>query len=128
MDKVLEKWHSIVQSKAIDQLDGLLADEATLHSPIVHRPIEGKLMVGFYLKAAFFTLVNESFHYEREWHDSHSAVLEFVTVIDGITVNGVDMITWNNEGKITDFKVMARPLKGINLLHERMAKMLENLK
>ena len=54
-------------------------------------------------------------------------ILEFVTVIDGITVNGVDMIRWNDAGRITDFKVMVRPLKAIHLIHQKMADMLKAL-
>ena len=38
--------------------------------------------------------------------------------IDGVSVNGVDIITWNADGKITDFKVMVRPLKALNLIHQ----------
>ena len=51
-------------------------------------------------------------------------MLEFETEIDGILVNGVDIIKWNNDGKIVEFKVMLRPLKAINLIHERMGAML----
>jgi len=55
----------------------------------------------------------------------HDAVLEFQVEIDGVAVNGVDMIRWNDEGRIVDFKVMIRPLKAINLIHQRMAAMLQ---
>jgi hypothetical protein len=52
-------------------------------------------------------------------------VLEFEVKLDGITVNGVDMIKWNEAGKITEFKVMLRPLKAVNLIHQKMAVILQ---
>ena len=70
---------------------------------------------------------NDSFRYIKEVVAEPHAVLEFTCDIDGITVNGVDIITFNAAGKIVEFKVMVRPLKGVNLLHARMASMLEQL-
>jgi hypothetical protein len=81
-----------------------------------------------YLGAAFTVLMNDSFAYVREVIGEHDAVLEFTTEIDGITINGVDMISWNSAGQITDFKVMVRPLKAINLLHKLMAQTLEDMR
>jgi hypothetical protein len=74
--------------------------------------------------AAVQVFGNDSFRYVREVVDEHDAVLEFETEIDGIVVNGVDMIRWNNDGKITEFKVMVRPLKAINIIHQKMGEML----
>ena len=108
-------------------MENLLADDAVFHSPIVHTPQRGKDVTALYLSAAFQVLVNDSFHYVREVEGANDAVLEFAVVIDGVQVNGVDMIRWNAEGKITDFKVMLRPLKAINLIHQKMAEMLEAL-
>ena len=105
-------------------LDALLADEAVFHSPVVHTPQAGKLITQKYLAAAFQVFFNASFHYVREWRGDRDAVLEFEVGLDGITVNGVDMITWNEAGKITEFKVMLRPLKAVNLIHQKMAAML----
>jgi hypothetical protein len=78
-----------------------------------------------YLGAAFKVFFNESFRYVRELADGDGAILEFQLEIDGITVNGVDMIRWNGDGMITEFKVMLRPLKAINLIHQKMAVMLQ---
>ena len=70
-------------------------------------------------------LGNDSFEYLREWQGPNSAVLEFQAVCEGVTINGVDMIEWNEQSKITQFKVMVRPLQGLNKLHELMARMLQ---
>jgi hypothetical protein len=125
MNNPLEIWHQAIKERNTNHLSTILADDVVLHSPIVHSLIEGKKMVTFYLMAAFQTFVTPEFTYVRELADDSNAVLEFTTEIDGIFVNGVDMISWNEEGKIVDFKVMVRPLKAINLIHEKMKMMLE---
>ena len=121
---VLRDWHQFVQSRDMLVLDRLLDDEVVFHSPVVHTPQRGKAITARYLAAAMHVLGGPGFHYVREvWSDT-DAVLEFVDEIDGITMNGVDMIRWNSEGRIVDFKVMVRPLKAVNLLHQKMAEML----
>lgn len=120
----LTAWHQIVSSRDPSELADLLAPDAVFHSPIVHRPQEGRDLVIMYLTGAMHVLANDSFTYVREVVGERDAVLEFVTDLDGIVVNGVDMIRWNDDGRITDFKVMIRPLKAINTVHERMAALL----
>jgi hypothetical protein len=121
----LAVWHQIVAERNIVQLDALLADEVVFHSPVVHTPQVGKFITGMYLRAAFHVFFNPSFHYVRETTSSHDAVLEFQVEIDGISVNGVDMLKWNDEGLLIEFKVMLRPLKAVNLIHEKMGAMLK---
>ncbi len=123
-EQYVSKWHDIVLTRDASGLDELLADEVIFYSPVVHTPQVGKQITTMYLTAALHVIGNESFRYVREVVGESDAVLEFVTEIDGITVNGVDIIKWNNEGKIVEFKVMVRPLKAINLIHEKMGKML----
>jgi SnoaL-like domain len=120
----LSKWHNIVRTRDASGLDGLLADEVVFHSPVVHTPQVGKAITSMYLSAAVRVFGNESFRYVREIVGESDAVLEFETELDGITVNGVDMIKWNDEGKIVEFKVMVRPLKAINLIFQKMGEML----
>ncbi|WP_374972635.1 nuclear transport factor 2 family protein [Spongiibacter marinus] len=127
MHPTIKNWHQLLSRRDTTGLENLLADDAVFHSPIVHTPQRGKDVTALYLSAAFQVLVNDSFHYVREVEGANDAVLEFAVVIDGVQVNGVDMIHWNAEGKITDFKVMLRPLKAINLIHQKMAEMLEAL-
>lgn len=121
----IETWHRIAAQRDVRGLDALLADEAVFHSPVVHAPQVGKPITKKYLAAAFQVLFNESFRYERELRGARDAVLEFEVELDGITVNGVDMIKWNDAGKVTEFKVMLRPLKAVNLIHQKMAQMLQ---
>jgi ketosteroid isomerase-like protein len=121
-------WHKLLETKDAAGLDNLLADDVVFYSPVVHTPQKGKQITTLYLTAALFVFANESFKYVRELISGNNAVLEFTTVIDGITVNGVDMITWGADGRITEFKVMVRPLKAINLIHKMMGEMLEKMK
>jgi ketosteroid isomerase-like protein len=120
----LETWHRLVRTSDPAGLWDLLAEDAVFHSPVVHTPQRGRQLAFWYLAAAFKVFFNDSFRYVREVVDGRHAVLEFQTEIDGIVVNGVDMITWNDDGRIVDFKVMLRPLKAINLIHQKMAQML----
>lgn len=124
MAKVLEEWHNIVRTRDANGLGDLLADDVVFYSPVVHTPQFGKAITAMYLTAAVHVFGNDSFRYVREVVGESDAVLEFETEIDGIFVNGVDMIRWNDEGKITEFKVLVRPLKGMNIIHEKMAAML----
>ena len=121
----VERWHAIVRDRNPRGLDALLADEVVFHSPVVHRPQPGKAITTVYLTAAFHVFFNETFRYVREITGPRDAALEFMVTIDGIEVNGVDMLRWNDDGRITDFKVMIRPMKGIQLIHAKMAAMLE---
>ena len=101
-------------------LDALLAEDVVFESPVVHTPQAGKALTTGYLRAAAQVLGNSTFRYLNEWYAEGSAVLEFACEIDGISINGVDMIFWGTDGRITRFKVMVRPLKAINLLHQMM--------
>ncbi len=123
----IERWHEVVRSRDPAALDALLADDVVFLSPVVHTPQAGRAITHAYLAAAMQVLNNDSFHYLNEWVGADSAVLEFACTVDGIEVNGIDMIHWNAAGRITRFKVMVRTLKAIQKLHERMAQMLQRL-
>jgi hypothetical protein len=118
-------WHELVQTRNVKGLAALLADNCVFHSPVVHTPQVGKAVTLQYLSAAFHVFFNPSFRYVREVAGASDAVLEFQVEIDGISVNGVDMIQWGADGKIVDFTVMIRPLKAVNLIHQKMAAMLQ---
>jgi len=120
----LARWHRVVVERSATGLSDLIADDAVFHSPIVHRPQVGKDLVIMYLTGALHVLANESFTYVREVVTDNNAVLEFLATVDGVEVNGVDMITWDAADQITDFKVMLRPIKAINLVQQRMAALL----
>jgi SnoaL-like domain len=118
-------WHELVRTRNTKGLSSLLADDAVFFSPIVHTPQVGKAVTLQYLSAAFHVFFNESFRYVRELTGPRDAALEFQVEIDGISVNGVDLIQWNDEGRIVEFKVLLRPLKAVNLIHQKMAAMLQ---
>ncbi len=124
---MIHHWHTLVENRQPDNITDLLADNVVLHSPVVHSEVKGKQLVSLYLHAAFHTFLNDSFQYVREFNNGNQYVLEFTTQINGITVNGVDMIVFDENEKIVDFKVMVRPLKAINLIHQAMGQMLEKL-
>jgi len=120
----LSKWHELLRTRNTKELASLLADEVVFYSPVVHAPQVGKAITLQYLNAAFHVFFNDSFRYVREVSGPSDAMLEFQVEIDGISVNGVDILKWDDEGKIIEFKVFIRPLKAINLIHEKMAAML----
>ncbi|MCM2315904.1 MAG: nuclear transport factor 2 family protein [Thermoanaerobaculia bacterium] len=121
----VDTWHEVVKSRNTAALEALLADDVVFHSPVVHTPQAGKAITLQYLSAAFHVFFNESFQYTREIRGPRDAALEFQVEIDGIAVNGIDLLKWNEEGRIVEFKVMIRPLKAINLIHQKMAAMLQ---
>lgn len=124
----LDAWHRLVETRDPKGLDDLLADECTFHSPVVHTPQVGKAISKIYLTAAMEVLGQEGFHYVREIVSGNDAMLEFRQTIDGIEINGVDILRWNDAGRIIDFKVMIRPLKAIQLLHAKMGEYLARMK
>lgn len=121
----LASWHRLVSDRDTSGLDTLLSEDVVFYSPVVHKPQNGKKLTTQYLSAALRVFSNNSFHYVRELTGSHDAVLEFEVEIDGIQINGIDMIKWDDSGQIVEFKVMIRPLKAINMIHQMMAAMLQ---
>ncbi len=125
----LARWHAYMEGGSDPALlSALLADDAVFHSPVVHTPQIGRPVVLAYLVAAAQVLGNDAFRYTRELVDGNEVMLEFVTAIDGIAINGVDIIRFDEAGNISDFKVMVRPLKAINKVWEVMAAQLETAK
>jgi len=122
--KFIHAWHENFLSGNHDFLDDILDENVVFKSPVVFKPLEGKLITKMYLMAAGQSFNMENFKYVRELHDGLSSVLEFETLIDDISVNGIDMIQWNEHGKIVDFKVMVRPIQAVNKVHKKMAEAL----
>ena len=122
MNRGLAAWHRYMASGDPDLLADLLAEDAVFHSPVVHTPQEGREKVMQYLLAAGQVFSSGSgFRYLRELVDGPEACLEFAATIDGIAVNGIDLIRFDMDGRIVDFKVMVRPLKAIKKVWEMMA-------
>jgi hypothetical protein len=124
--KAIRNWHAFARSRDPALLESLIADDAVFQSPAVHAPQQGRAIVIQYLAAAMEVLGNTSFQYVGEWTGERSAVLEFETTIDGVYVNGVDIIHWGDDDRITRFKVMVRPMKALHavipLMAERLAR------
>ena len=124
IENTIAVWHECVKTGDPGKLATLLHEDVVFHSPVVFSPQCGKAITSKYLLAAFQVLNGDDFEYVREVIGETNAMLEFTTTIDGIVINGVDIIHWAEDGRITDFKVMVRPLKAVNLLHQMMAAML----
>lgn len=122
----LERWHAALAagSKTAD-LEPLIAQDAVFHSPVVHTPQRGRTIVAAYLSAAGATLGGEQFRYVRQLIDGKEALLEFETELDGIHINGIDLIRFDEDAQIADFKVMIRPLQAVNKVWEVMRTQLE---
>jgi hypothetical protein len=123
----LARWHQVALTNDEAKVLAILADDAVFESPVVHTPQVGKAITAKYLASAGQVFTDSGFQYVGEWRSERSAVLEFKAVVDGIAINGIDMISWNDEGLITNFKVMVRPLKGMNMLHAKMGEMLTTM-
>ena len=124
---LIHKWHEVIESDNLKMLDEIIADDAVFSSPVVFKPMEGKEITMMYLHAAGQSFNMEKFKYTKEIHDGMNSVLEFETYIDDISVNGVDMIEWNEDGKICNFKVMISPFKAVQKVQEKMIEALESL-
>ena len=120
----LDKWYGYMKAHDRAALWDLLHPDAVFESPVVHTPQRGREITFKYLTGAEKVLGGPGFTYVGEWRAANSAVLEFENVIDGITINGVDIISFDDAGRITHFKVMVRPLKAVNLLHRLMGEQL----
>ena len=122
-----EKWHKLALTHNMDVLAAALHDDAVFESPVVHTPQCGKAITAKYLASASHVFANSGFHYLGEWYGDHSIILEFKAEIEGVTINGIDMISFDKDGLITHFKVMVRPLQAMNKLHAKMGEMLQKM-
>lgn len=124
----ITKWHEVVSTKNYQLLDEILDDNVVFYSPVVFTPQKGKDITKIYLSAAAEVFEGNSFSYVRELIKDNEASLEFELELEGIKVNGVDLISWNTDNKIIKFKVFIRPLQAVNALHQKMGAMLESMK
>ena len=123
--QAIENWHQVMRTGNVSTLPHILHDEVIFHSPVVHTPQIGKAKVIMYLSAATCVFEDTGFTYTREIFGDDQAMLEFTSVLDGVEVNGVDIVSWDKNDLITEFKVMVRPVKAVNIIWEKMGEMLE---
>jgi hypothetical protein len=137
IERTIERWHRFVAGEIPSDLDELLADDVVFYSPVVFTPQRGRDLTKLYLHAAGATFAgstpssgkgSSTFHYTKEILSGRHAVLEFEAEVGGKYINGVDIITCNAEGRITEFRVMIRPLQAVQMMHQRMMVMLEEMK
>lgn len=124
IDDVIARWHRYMDGELPGGLDELLADDVVFYSPVVFTPQRGKEITALYLAGASQVLGGNSFRYTKEVLAGDTAVLEFETSIEGRYVNGVDIITSDDSGRIVEFRVMIRPLQAIQAVHEQMGRLL----
>jgi hypothetical protein len=122
MTNTLKIWHTFVKSPAAELLDGILTDDCIFHSPFVWKPKVGKAMTAHILMTV--TGVFEDFRYVREIVGDCNACLEFEARVGDLTLRGVDLITFGDDGKIVDFEVMIRPANALIQLGEEMGRRL----
>ena len=122
----LNRWHDAVESRDAAKLPGIIAEDAVFRSPAVHTPQRGRDLVAAYLSGALLVLGPE-FHYDDEWVRERDAVLLFGSTVDGLEVQGIDLIRWDDEGQIVDFTVMIRPFKALEAVIARMQQELAKL-
>jgi hypothetical protein len=118
------RWETVAETRGFGLLDQLLADDVIFESPVLHTPQVGRAIARAYLIGAVQVLNNPDFRFVGRWFAEQSAVLEMESRIGGVAINGVDIISWNGEDRITRFKVMIRPLKAINAVNEAMSRQL----
>jgi ketosteroid isomerase-like protein len=125
IDDAIARWHRYLGGELPGGLDELLADDVVFYSPVVYTPQRGKRVTTQYLEAASRTLAGEAsgaFRYTKQVLSGDTAVLEFETSVEGKYVNGVDIIRCDDAGRIVEFRVMMRPLQGIQAVHEQMGR------
>ena len=127
MENLINKWHKAILERDFNVLDDILADDVVFYSPVLFTEQRGKTITKMYLTAAFHVLGGEEFKYHKEIISGNQACLEFSTAIGDIIINGVDIITTNEEGKIIEFKVMVRPLKAMMAMKEKMYELLQKM-
>jgi hypothetical protein len=122
----IKKWHKVVREKDFKLLEDILDESVVFYSPVVFTPQEGKKITLMYLSSVAMVFNVDSFSYTHEIIDGNMASLEFELELEGIHINGLDLITWNKDQKITEFKVFIRPLQGLNALHKLMGMALKS--
>ncbi|MEP1034120.1 nuclear transport factor 2 family protein [Ekhidna sp.] len=127
MKNPISSWHQVVKTNDAKLLKSILDKEAIFYSPILFKAQKGRKIVMGYLLSAAKMFEGTGFHYVKELISESDAVLEFNAEIDGIMIDGVDIISWNEDGKIIEFKVMIRPSKAIEKVGEKMKAQLENM-
>ena len=128
MQNPISKWHDVVSLRDYNTLTEIVDENCIFYSPVVFTPQRGKDITLKYLMAASEVFNASNFKYHKEIISNQHASLEFTLTLEDTEINGIDLITWNDDGLITEFKVFIRPLQGVNIIHKMMGNMLESFK
>lgn len=127
ISETIEQWHKMVDEKDLSKLGDFLSEEAVFRSPMAHTPYPGKMAVYFALSNVIEVFENFTYHREFISETDNSAMLEFTADVSGKSLKGVDIITFNEAGLITEFEVLIRPMSGLSALAEQMAPRMEKM-
>jgi hypothetical protein len=111
-----DRFRAAVEEGNLDGVGALFHPDAVFLSPVLIKPYEGRERVLKVLRAAERVLgVGERFRYVHQLEDpaDRVAILEFATEIDGKQVEGIDKLTFDADGLITELKVMIRPASAL---------------
>ncbi|WP_160287418.1 nuclear transport factor 2 family protein [Pseudomonas knackmussii] len=120
----LQRWHAMVERKDLSKLPELLAPNAVFRSPMAHTPYPGVPVVSMILNTVLQVFEDFTYHRELATADGLSVVLEFSAQVGGKQLKGIDMIRFDEQGKIVEFEVMVRPMSGLQALGEEMGRRL----
>lgn len=123
----LKIWHQVVADKDPAKLTGIVHKDAVFRSPMVYKPYHGQGTLVFVLSQVIEIFEDFTYHRELISEDGRSAFLEFTTNIGDKTLKGLDLITFDEDGKITEFEVLIRPMSGLMALAEQMGKRMGGL-
>jgi SnoaL-like protein len=115
----LARWHRVVAEKDLAGLAALLADDVALGAPPYWSRLEGKTIVQKLLGVIVETI--EGFTYHRQWTNGRELALEFRGRVGGLELQGIDLITLDDAGRIAQLDVMIRPINALLALRDRVA-------
>lgn len=126
--QTLSTWHDLLARNAMEELDPLLSDAIVFHSPVAHTPYPGREAIKLVLKTVNTVFRDFTYHRQFATADGKGVVLEFSAEVDGKRLKGIDMLRFDDAGKIEAFEVMVRPMSGLHALAEAMGAKLASQK
>jgi hypothetical protein len=109
-------FREIVEAKDLDALDGILAEDVVLHSPVTFKPFEGRAVVTHVLRTV--AEVFGDFRYVAELERGDLTTLVFRARVGEREIDGIDLVRTRADGLIDDITVFVRPLSGLSALRD----------
>ncbi|AUG02298.1 hypothetical protein C4K22_3148 [Pseudomonas chlororaphis subsp. aurantiaca] len=120
----LQRWHAMLAQGDLGALPDLLDSKVVFRSPMAHTPYPGAPVVSTILNTVFKVFSDFAYHRQLVTADGLSVVLEFSARVGERQIKGIDLIRFDEAGKIVEFEVMVRPMSGLQALGEEMARRL----